>query len=53
MTQATQAFGDDGRHLIRYSGTENKIRVLVEHKDIEQVRIWVSKFAAAIQEEIH
>ena len=52
MSQATEAFGDDGRHLIRYSGTENKIRVLVEHKDIEQVRTWVSKFAAAIQEEI-
>ncbi|KAB2639496.1 MAG: phosphoglucosamine mutase [Verrucomicrobia bacterium] len=52
MTQATQEFGDDGRHLIRYSGTENKIRVLVEHKDVEQVRSWVSKFAAAIQEEI-
>ena len=52
MSQATEAFGDNGRHLIRYSGTENKIRVLVEHKDIEQVRIWVSKFASAITDEI-
>jgi phosphoglucosamine mutase len=52
MAQATKAFGNDGRHLIRYSGTENKIRVLVEHRQIEEARIWLSKFAAAIREEI-
>jgi phosphoglucosamine mutase len=52
MAQASKAFGESGRHLIRYSGTENKIRVLVEHKDIEQVRAWVSKFATAIRDEI-
>ncbi|MCX6879059.1 MAG: phosphoglucosamine mutase [Verrucomicrobia bacterium] len=52
MAQASQAFGESGRHLIRYSGTENKIRVLVEHQEIEQVRSWVSKFAAAIRDEI-
>lgn len=52
MAQATKTFGDEGRHLIRYSGTENKIRVLVEHRQIEEARIWLSKFAAAIREEI-
>ncbi len=52
MAQATKTFGNDGRHLIRYSGTENKIRVLVEHRQIEEARIWLSKFAAAIREEI-
>jgi phosphoglucosamine mutase len=52
MAQATRAFGTSGRHLIRYSGTENKIRVLVEHKEIAQVRSWMSKFAAVIREEI-
>lgn len=52
MAQATKSFGAKGRHLIRYSGTENKIRVLVEHREIEEVRLWVSKFAAAIREEI-
>jgi phosphoglucosamine mutase len=52
MAQATKSFGPNGRHLIRYSGTENKIRVLVEHREIEECRIWVSKFAAVIREEI-
>ena len=52
MTQATKTFGNEGRHLIRYSGTENKIRVLVEHRQIEEARIWLSKFAAAIRDEI-
>jgi phosphoglucosamine mutase len=52
MEEATERFGERGRHLIRYSGTENKIRVLVEHRDIEECRAWVSKFAAAIREEI-
>lgn len=52
MSEATGDFGDQGRHLIRYSGTENKIRVLVEHRDAEQVDKWVSKFTDAIREEI-
>jgi phosphoglucosamine mutase len=52
MENATAEFGEHGRHLIRYSGTENKIRVLVEHRDIEACRNWVSKFAAVIREEI-
>lgn len=52
MEQASREFGDLGRHLIRYSGTEKKIRVLVEHRDAEACRKWVDRFAAAIGEEI-
>jgi phosphoglucosamine mutase len=52
MSEATGDFGDQGRHLIRYSGTENKIRVLVEHRDADLVDRWVSRFTDAIKEEI-
>jgi phosphoglucosamine mutase len=52
MLQATAEFGDSGRHLIRYSGTENKIRFLVEHREAEEVRAWVARFSTAIHEEI-
>lgn len=52
MEQASREFGDHGRHLIRYSGTENKIRVLVEHPDDDTCRAWTSRFTTAIREEI-
>ncbi len=52
MKQATSEFGENGRHLIRYSGTENKIRILVEHREREQVTQWISRFSAVIQQEI-
>jgi len=52
MRQATAEFGGSGRHLIRYSGTENKIRVLVEHRDADACDSWVENFTAVIREEI-
>jgi phosphoglucosamine mutase len=52
MKQATAEFGEQGRHLIRYSGTENKIRVLVEHRESKEVTSWVTRFSSAIREEI-
>ena len=52
MEQATAAFGTNGRHLIRYSGTENKIRVLVEHRDAGECQSWVDTFTSTIREEI-
>ncbi len=52
MQQATAEFGDSGRHLIRYSGTENKIRVLVEHREAGTVIEWIGKFTEAVREDI-
>lgn len=52
ISAAENAFGKNGRQLVRYSGTENKIRVLVEHRDADTVDHWINQFRNTITEEI-
>ena len=52
ISKANEVFGADGRQLIRYSGTEAKIRVLVEHKEAAVVDEWIGKFKHKILEEL-
>ncbi|MES2981412.1 MAG: phosphoglucosamine mutase [Verrucomicrobiota bacterium] len=52
MAEANAAFGDEGRQLIRYSGTEKKIRILVEHREQEAVDHWIERFSRAISAEL-
>ena len=49
ISKADAAFGKVGRHLIRYSGTENKLRILVEHQDQGEVDRWSLAFKAAVE----
>ena len=49
---AESAFGDEGRVLVRASGTEPKIRVMVEAARAEQVDCWTARLAAVIQERL-
>jgi phosphoglucosamine mutase len=49
VRKADAAFGQAGRHLIRYSGTENKLRILVEHQDQAEVDRWSFAFKAAVE----
>jgi phosphoglucosamine mutase len=49
VQEADATFGIQGRHLIRYSGTENKIRILVEHREAATVAAWAQRFRAAVE----
>ncbi len=46
VTAAKDSLGDDGRILVRYSGTENKARVMVEGPDQDTVDYWAMAVAA-------
>ncbi len=48
-----KALGTEGRTLVRYSGTENKIRVLVEAKEQKNVDKWISKISNVIEQELY
>ena len=52
IREADQAFGQLGRHLIRYSGTENKIRILVEHREKSEVDAWTQRFQQALEQDL-
>jgi len=52
QSQIEKALGDDGRVLVRYSGTENICRVMVEGPKFKQVHQMANAIAAAIQNEI-
>jgi phosphoglucosamine mutase len=52
MAEADAAFDSKGRQLIRYSGTEKKIRIMVEHRDAAEVDRWIEKFSSVVKEEI-
>jgi phosphoglucosamine mutase len=49
---AEAAFGDAGRVLVRFSGTEPLARVMVEGPELAQVEAFAARIAGAIQREI-
>lgn len=53
LKAAEHALGQQGRHLIRYSGTENKVRVLVEHAEEEMVKYWTEELSVALLDAIN
>ncbi len=40
--------GDDGRVLVRYSGTESKVRVMIEGTDQARIQAWAQEVADAL-----
>jgi phosphoglucosamine mutase len=52
LREADAVFGQLGRHLIRYSGTENKVRILVEHRDEAVVEAWSTRLRDVLEHAI-
>ena len=50
IAQAEQAMGENGRILVRESGTEPLVRVMIEGKDEKEVRHWTYLIADTIKE---
>jgi phosphoglucosamine mutase len=51
VTEAESAMGHDGRVLLRPSGTEPVVRVMVEHTVANTAKDWAEKIAAVVQRE--
>lgn len=50
IAQAEQAMGKNGRILVRESGTEPLVRVMIEGKDEKEVRHWTNLIADTVRE---
>jgi len=52
IREAKQDLGDAGRVIVRYSGTENKLRILAEAQTESAARLWHDKIAGAAAREL-
>ncbi len=50
IASVEKKLGKDGRVLVRYSGTEAKVRVLVEGIDAKKIKAWAEEIGAALKD---
>ena len=48
IADVERELGDDGRVLVRYSGTESKARVMIEGIDEARIKGWAEDIAGAL-----
>jgi phosphoglucosamine mutase len=52
MTDVRQQLAGHGRLLVRYSGTEPLVRVMLEGQDLQQIDRWAHQIVDAINQTI-
>ena len=49
MKKVEQGLAGNGRLLVRYSGTEPLLRIMLEGKDDTEIRAWADEIATAVR----
>jgi phosphoglucosamine mutase len=52
MKRVEDRLAGEGRLLVRYSGTEPLLRVMIEGKDQQQIQTWATEIANAVREHL-
>ncbi len=52
MAHVERRLGNDGRLLVRYSGTEPLLRIMLEGQDAGDIRAWAEEIAGVVREHL-
>jgi phosphoglucosamine mutase len=52
MARVEERLAGEGRLLVRYSGTEPLLRVMIEGKDQQEIQTWAAEIASAVREHL-